>query len=95
MGEIAEVDWETKTVRKIVQLELPRSGEHRIYMDTQFRLWIIQYIPPIYSVMIFKIEKMFEFSGKETIQSDIVKAIIDDGNGNIWIGTIVRHIHLE
>ena len=56
-------------------------------MDTSLDYGFIQYIPPIYSVMIFKIEKMFEFSTKETIQIGCYKTIIDDGNGNIWIGT--------
>ena len=37
---------------------------------------------------------MFEFPGKETIQSDIGKAIIDDGNGNIWIGTNSKGIYI-
>ncbi len=93
-GEIAEVDWETKTVRKIVQLELPRSGEHRIYMDTQFRLWIYTIYTSNLQCYDIQNRKMFEFSGKETIQSDIVKAIIDDGNGNIWIGTNSKGIYI-
>ena len=93
-GEIAQVDWETKTVRKIVQLELPRSGEHRIYMDTQFRLWIYTIYTSNLQCYDIQNRKMFEFSGKETIQSDIVKAIIDDGNGNIWIGTNSKGIYI-
>lgn len=93
-GEIAEVDWETKTVRKIVQLELPRSGEHRIYMDTRLRLWIYTIYTSNLQCYDIQNRKMFEFSGKETIQSDIVKAIIDDGNGNIWIGTNSKGIYI-
>ena len=93
-GEIAEVDWETKTVRKIVQLELPRSGEHRIYMDTRLRLWIYTIYTSNLQCYDIQNRKMFEFPGKETIQSDIVKAIIDDGNGNIWIGTNSKGIYI-
>ena len=93
-GEIAQVDWETKTVRKIVQLELPRSGEHRIYMDTRLRLWIYTIYTSNLQCYDIQNRKMFEFSGKETIQSDIVKAIIDDGNGNIWIGTNSKGIYI-
>ena len=93
-GEIAQVDWETKTVRKIVQLELPRSGEHRIYMDTRLRLWIYTIYTSNLQCYDIQNRKMFEFPGKETIQSDIVKAIIDDGNGNIWIGTNSKGIYI-
>ena len=64
-GEIAQVDWENKNCSEdCFKLELPRSGEHRIYMDTQFRLWIYTIYTPIYSVMIFKIERCLSFLAK-------------------------------
>lgn len=63
-------------------------------MDTQFRLWIYTIYTSNLQCYDIQNRKMFEFSGKETIQSDIVKAIIDDGNGNIWIGTNSKGIYI-
>lgn len=93
-GEVAQINWKTLSIQKIIQLTLPPSGEHQIYMDTQFRLWV--YTTYTSNVQCYDTinKKTIHFLGQDIIQTDIVKSIIDDGNGNIWIGTNSKGIYI-
>lgn len=93
-GEIAQVDWNTLSTQKVLQLILPPTGEHHIYMDTQFRLWV--YTTYTSNVQCYDTtnKQKVHFLGQDIIQTDIVKSVIDDGNGNIWIGTNSKGVYI-
>lgn len=93
-GEIAQINWQTKTLQKILLLKLPSSGEHRMYMDTQFRLWVYTIYAPYMQCYDTSNQKLVHFLGEEVLKTDFVKSIIDDENGNIWIGTNSKGIYI-
>lgn len=93
-GEVAQVDLENLTTQKVIQLMLPSSGDHHIYMDTQFRLWVYTTYTSNIQCYDTTNKKAVHFLGQDIIQTDIVKSIIDDGNGNIWIGTNSKGVYI-
>lgn len=93
-GEIAQINWGTKTIRKECQTAFSPSGEYHMYMDTQFRLWV-------YTIYDFNLQcydtnsrQWIHFPGEKILENDFAKSIIDDGKGNIWIGFNSKGIYI-
>lgn len=93
-GEIARIDWQAKSIQTVIQLVLPSSGEHRMYMDTQFRLWVYTIYAPYIQCYDTANKMLIHYSERDWLKTDFVKSIIDDENGNIWIGTNSKGIYI-
>lgn len=93
-GDLLQVDWQSGQLRKVLTLALPSFGEHCMYMDTQYRLWI--YTTYSSSVLCYDTENctFFPVQEKELLKNDFVKSIVDDGDGNIWMGTNSQGIYI-
>lgn len=93
-GELQQIDWQSGQLRNVLTLPLPSSGEHCMYMDTQYRLWI--YTTYSSSVSCYDTEKstFLSLQEKELLKNDFVKSVTDDGDGNIWMGTNSQGIYI-
>ncbi len=93
-GEIAQINWETGQLQNVLQLTLPSSGEHCMYMDTQYRLWIYTIYSSYVQCYDTSRQTFVELSEKDILKADFVKTIVDDGDGNIWMGTNSQGIYI-
>ena len=93
-GELLQIDWQSGQLRKILTIPLSSSGKHYMYIDTQYRLWI--YTTYSSSVLCYNTENgtFFPLQEKSLLKNDFIKAIIDDGDGNIWMGTNSQGIYI-
>ena len=93
-GEVMQVNWQTGQLQKILQLALPLSGEHRMYMDTQWRLWIYTIYSSYMQCYDTGNRTFVHFWEADILKTDFIKAIVDDGAGNIWMGTNSQGIYI-
>lgn len=93
-GEIAQINWKAKTIQKECQAPASSSGEYRMYMDTQFRLWIYTIYASNIQCYDTGNQQWVHFAGEELLENDFAKSVIDDGQGNIWIGTNSKGIYI-
>ncbi|WP_270490803.1 hybrid sensor histidine kinase/response regulator transcription factor [Bacteroides finegoldii] len=92
---IYHVDWRAQNLCKEVQIVLPLGWKQRMYIDTFSRLWL--YVPHTKGVCCYdpNAKEWFSFPGEKEITNELITAVIDDGKGNIWIGTDNKGIYIS
>ena len=92
---IYHVDWRAQSLCKEVQIILPLGWKQRMYIDTFSRLWL--YVPHTKGVCCYdpNVKEWFSFPGEKEIANELITAVIDDGKGNIWIGTDNKGIYIS
>lgn len=91
---IYQVDWRSQSLCKEVHITLPSGWKQRIYLDTLSRLWL--YVPHTKGVCCYdtKNKSWISFPGEKEITNELITAVLDDGKGNIWIGTDNKGIYI-
>ena len=92
---IYHIDWRAQSLCKEVQIVLPLGWKQRMYIDTFSRLWL--YVPHTKGVCCYdpNAKEWFSFPGEKEITNELITAVIDDGKGNIWIGTDNKGIYIS
>ena len=88
-GQVRKVDFKTKQISDELFLSLSTYPHHRMYLDFAFNLWFytphssedaLRYYNP-------KTKELKVFTDRDNRAYYFVTAVMDDGKGNIWIGT--------
>ena len=74
---------------------LPQTTDVHIYLDTQGRLWCYGKNRQGISCFDTKDHRSLYISCIEMLKTELINSIIDDGEGNIWIGTNSQGIFVE
>lgn len=92
---IYQVNWRSQSLTKEVQIILPTGWRQRMYMDSLSRLWL--YVIHTKGIRCYDTKKRewTLFSGHEEINNELITNVIDDGDGNIWIGTDSKGIFIS
>ena len=88
-GTIGELNPKYNKITEVARISLSAYPHHRMYLDSALNLWlytahspedILRYYDP-------KTQQVQVFRDKNNQDFSFVTSLIDDGQGNIWIGT--------
>lgn len=66
---------------------IPHPQQKRLYTDTKGRLWIYAGNSSGAECYDTSRKEMLRVPGSKSLETDLIRAILDDGEGHIWIGT--------
>lgn len=93
-GNVFSIDWMRKSVTQLFQIEMQTSYTPKIYLDFSRRLWV--YVPHSSHVKCYSLieNEWIDFSVQMDLppEQTMITTIVDDGKGNIWMGTDGRGI---
>ena len=92
-GEMIQADLHREHIQKTSHTIHARDTQ--IYLDTQGRLWCYSRRRPGLTCHDIRTNRPLRFSSRGILRSELINAIIDDGKGNIWIGTNSEGIVIE
>ena len=93
-GDIYKADIRRKRLRQTC-FRLDRPAKGVIYLDTQGRLWCHRKEEPGINCYDTRKQAFVSFSSQQILDTELINAIMDDGRGNVWIGTNNQGILVE
>ncbi|NDV58247.1 two-component regulator propeller domain-containing protein [Bacteroides sp. 519] len=92
---IYRVEWRSQSLSKEIQIILPPGWKQRMYMDTLSRIWFYVIHTNGVSCYDTKTKQWVQFPGYADINTELITNVLDDGDGNIWIGTDSKGIYIS
>ena len=92
-GEIVQADLGRNRLCPLMRIDRPERTH--LYLDTRNRLWHFNENWPGLNCYDTSGDCPIRFSSQEILRTELVNAVIDDGQGNIWIGTNDQGIFIE
>jgi len=88
-GRVRKVNLETNQLVDEVSLSLSGYPHHKMYLDYASNIWFYTEHSPEDALQYYntKLKKLHTFTDSHNRSYNFVTAVIDDGKGNIWIGT--------
>lgn len=93
-GNVSTIDWKSRTIRKETKINLLPGLMHRMYIDTFARLWFYAAHSSGIHCYDTHSRSRVSFAGQDELKNDFITAFMDDGSGNIWIGTDNKGIYI-
>ncbi len=92
---IYQVNWRLRTLYKEVQSPSASWSKQQMYIDSFSKLWLyVSHSKGIYCYDTIT-KNWASFPGESEITHELITAVIDDGKGNIWIGTDNKGIFIS
>lgn len=85
-GEIWRIS-NNGVLRQCPSTRLTASEDTRIYIDTSDALWVYDLHSPLLMYMDSKTEQWQDMTMLPQLRGKVITAVMDDGDGNMWIGT--------
>lgn len=88
-GKLCKVNFETNSISEESSLSISSYASHKMYIDHSLNLWFYTPHSPEDALRCYypRTKTWKNFAEENILFSDFVTAVLDDGKGNIWIGT--------
>lgn len=86
-GEIARIDFASQSICPETRQSLHAGLQYYLYMDSVDRLWF--YASHASGLQCYDInqKQWVDYIGRQELENALITAVIDDENGNLWVGT--------
>lgn len=94
-GEIARIDSNSQYIRPETQKKLSSGLQYNLYIDTMDRLWF--YASHVSDLQCYDTnqKQWVDYIGRQELANALITAVMDDGNGNLWIGTDDKGVYIN
>lgn len=94
-GEIARIDSNSQYIRPETQRTLSSGLQYNLYIDTMDRLWF--YASHVSDLQCYDTnqKQWVDYIGRQELANALITAVMDDGNGNLWIGTDDKGVYIN
>lgn len=86
-GEIARIDSNFQQIRPETQRTLSSGLQYNLYIDTVDRLWFYASHASGLQCYDTNQKQWIDYVGRQELTNALITTVMDDGNGNLWIGT--------
>lgn len=86
-GEIARIDSNFQQIRPETQRTLFSGLQYNLYIDTVDRLWFYASHASGLQCYDTNQKQWTDYVGRQELTNALITTVMDDGNGNLWIGT--------
>lgn len=86
-GEIARIDSNFQQIRPETQRTLSSGLQYNLYIDTVDRLWFYASHASGLQCYDTNQKQWIDYVGRWELTNALITTVMDDGNGNLWIGT--------
>ncbi|MDO4180168.1 MAG: two-component regulator propeller domain-containing protein [Bacteroidales bacterium] len=94
-GEIARIDLESQTIVAETRKILRPGLRYTLYIDTIDRLWFYASHTSGLQCYGMNPKQWISYIGQQELASALITTVMDDGNGNLWIGTDDKGIYVS
>lgn len=94
-GEIAHIDSNSPHIRPETQRPLSPSLQYNLYIDTVDRLWLYASHTSGLQCYDTNQKQWVDYVGRKELATALITAVMDDGNGNLWIGTDDKGVYIS
>ncbi len=88
-GQVKKIDFESNKMLSEISIPLSTYSRHKMYLDYAYNLWFYTEHAPEDVLRYYNpgIKELRNFKDGNNRDYNFVTCVIDDGKGNIWIGT--------
>lgn len=94
-GDIASISSDFRNIEIETQRNLQSGMQYYIYLDTVDKLWF--YASHASGLLCYDInhKQWISYIGQEELANALITTVMDDGNGNLWIGTDNKGVYIN
>lgn len=94
-GEIASINSGTYGIQAETRKTLRPGLQYFLYIDTVDRLWFYASHASGLECYDMNRKQWISYSGEKELADALITTVIDDGNGNLWIGTDNKGVYIS
>lgn len=94
-GEIARIDSNLEGIQTETQCKLQTGLEYHIYIDTIDQLWFYASHASGLQCYDTNQKRWVSYIGEKELANALITTVMDDGSGNLWIGTDNKGIYIS
>lgn len=94
-GEIARIDSNSPHIRPETRRALSPNLQYNLYIDTVDRLWFYASHASDLQCYDTNQKQWVDYIGRQELENALITTVMDDGNGNLWIGTDDKGVYIS
>lgn len=94
-GEIARIDSNFQHIRPETRRTLSSGLQYNLYIDTVDRLWFYASHASGLQCYDTNQKQWIDYVGRQEVTDALITAVMDDGDGNLWIGTDDKGVYIS
>lgn len=94
-GEIARISTDFQSIQSETQRTLHPGLQYYLYIDTIDRLWFYASHASGLQCYDTNQKQWIDYIGQQELASALITTVMDDGNGNLWIGTDNKGVYIS
>lgn len=94
-GEIARIDSNFQHIRPETRRTISSGLQYNLYIDTVDRLWFYASHASGLQCYDTNQKQWIDYVGRQEVTDALITAVMDDGDGNLWIGTDDKGVYIS